>query len=220
MKHPRLVGPVTIAAVIVLIAATVSGYALVPPGTLMPVHWGPDGTADAFWPRDTALLMPPVVVVSIAGLFWLVLARGRGVERALAGLRVALAGIAMLMAAIQIASIAIALGYPVDMVRVIAGAIGILFIALGNIMPKSQPNSYAGIRVRWTMASPANWLATNRLTGMLMMLGGIALVIAALFVAQPLLLLGIIVLASAVPSLVGIIYSYRFARREDAARPS
>lgn len=219
MNQLRLVGPFALVSVAALAAATIAGYLMVPPETLMPVHWGPDGTADAFWPRNIALLMPPAILAALWLTFALVLKRGGEVDRARQGLRAAFAGIGMLMAAIQIATIAIALGYPVDMIRVIAVCIGLLFIGLGNVMPKSQPNSYAGFRLRWTLESPANWVATNRFAGALMMLGGIILTIAALLVAEPLWLLAIIVLCTAAPSLAGIIYSYRFARRESAARP-
>ena len=219
MNQLRLVGPFALVSAAVLAAATIAGYVMVPPETLMPVHWGPDGTADGFLPRNLALLMPPVILAALWLIFALVLKRGGEVDRARQGLRAAFAGIGMLMAVIQIATIAIALGYPVDMIRVIAFCVGLLFIGLGNVMPKSQPNSYAGFRLRWTLESPANWVATNRFTGTLMMLGGVVLAITALLVAEPLWLLTLIVLCTAAPSLAGIIYSYRFARREGATRP-
>lgn len=220
MNQLRLFGPLALASVAALAAATVVGYLTVPPETLMPVHWGPDGAADAFWPRNLALLMPPAILAALGLVFALVLSRGGEGDRARQGLRAAFAGIAVLMAAIQIATIAIALGYPVDMVRVIAFCLGILFIGLGNVMPKSQPNSYAGFRLRWTLESPANWIATNRFAGLLMMIGGVILALAALFVAHPLWLLAAIVLCTAGPCLAGIVYSYRFAQKEKATRPS
>lgn len=219
MNQLRLFGPFALASVAALAAATIAGYVMVTPETLMPVHWGPDGAADAFWPRNLALLMPPVILAALWLIFALMLKRGGEVDRARQGLRAAFAGIGMLMAVIQIATIAIALGYSVDMVRVITFCVGLLFIGLGNVMPKSQPNSYAGFRLRWTLESPANWVATNRFTGTLMMLGGVVLAIAALLVAEPLWLLALIVLCTAAPSLAGIAYSYRFARRESTTRP-
>lgn len=219
MNQLRLVGPFALVSVAALAAATVAGFVLVSSETMMPVHWGPDGAADGFLPRNQALLMPPAILAVLWLIFAVVLKRGGEVDRARQGLRAAFAGIGMLMAAIQIATIAIALGYPVDMVRVIAFCIGLMFIGLGNVMPKSQPNSYAGFRLRWTLESPANWVATNRFAGALMMLGGIILAVAALLVAQPLWLLAVIVLCTAAPSLAGIVYSYRFAQREKAARP-
>lgn len=220
MNQLRLVtGPVAFIALALLALATIAGYVLVPSETLMPVHWGPSGEADAFWPRNFALLMPPILVLVLGGLFAVILARGRGADRARSGLRVAFAGIAFLMAGIQAGAVAIALGYPVDMVSVIAFGLGAVFVFLGNILPKSQPNSYSGVRLRWTLASPANWVATNRFTGTLMMLAGVLLAICALLIAQPPVLLAITILAAIVPSLAGVIFSYRFARREGAARP-
>ena len=219
MNQLRLVGPFALVSVAALAAATIAGFVLVPSEAMMPVHWGPNGAADGFLPRNLALLMPPAILAALWLIFALVLKRGGEADRARQGLRAAFAGIGMLMAAIQIATIAIALGYPVDMIRVIAFCIGLMFVGLGNVMPKSQPNSYAGFRLRWTLESPANWIATNRFAGALMMLGGIVLAIAALLVTQPLWLVAVIVLCTAAPSLAGIVYSYRFAQREKAARP-
>ena len=220
MNRSRLFGPLALGSVAALAAATIAGYLMVPPETLMPVHWGPDGAADGFLPRNLALLMPPAILAILWLIFAIVLSRGGEVDRARPGLRAAFAGIGMLMAAIQAAGIAIALGYPVDMIRVIAFCIGLMFIGLGNVMPNSQPNSYAGFRLRWTLESPANWVATNRFAGILMMMAGVVLALAAMLVAQPLWLLAAIVLCIAVPSLAGVIYSYRFAQRERATRPS
>lgn len=220
MTQLRLFGPVALVSMAVLAAATVAGFLLVPPETLMPVHWGLDGGADGFLPRNLALLMPPAILAGILLTFAWVLTRGKKAERAQQGLRAAFAGIGLLMAAIQTAAVAIALGHPVDMIRVIAFCVGLLFIGLGNVLPKSQPNSYAGFRLRWTLESPANWIATNRFAGMLMMLGGAVLALVALFVAHSLWLLAVIVLCTAVPSVAGVVYSYRFARRESTRRPS
>ncbi|MBN9334028.1 SdpI family protein [Devosia sp.] len=220
MNQLRLViGPVALIALALLALATIAGYVLVPAETLMPVHWGPSGEADAFWPRNSALLVPPVLVLLLGGLFVAILARGRGADGARSGLRAAFAGIALLMAGIQASVVGIALGYPIDMVRVIAFGLGVMFVFLGNILPKSQPNSYSGVRLRWTLSSQANWAATNRFTGTLMMLAGVLLAVASLFVAQPPVLLTITILVAIIPSLAGVIFSYRFARREDATRP-
>ena len=43
--------------------------------------------------------------------------------------------------------------------------IGILFVILGNYMPKLQQNFTVGIRVPWTLNSTENWNRTHRLGG-------------------------------------------------------
>jgi len=220
MKFMRLLGPVALLSFVALVGATIAGLLLVPAEASLPVHWGVDGKADAFWPRNFALLMPPLVLAAVLAVMALVVARGKDTGGSLNGLRAGLAAIGLAMAAIQSGSVAIALGYPVDMVRLIAFVIGFMLIGLGNVMPKSQPNSYSGFRLRWTLESPANWQATNRFAGVLMMLGGVVIVLAALFFPHPAWLLAAIVAGIAVPTLSGIIYSYRYAQKERARRPA
>jgi len=55
--------------------------------------------------------------------------------------------------------------------------IGILFIILGNYMPKNRQNYVIGIRLPWTLNDADNWNKTHRLAGYLRILGGIALII-------------------------------------------
>lgn len=213
MKKAKLLGWGALGGIALLLATSIAGYVLVPAGALMPVHWGPDGAADAHLARDWALLMPLVVVAALGVLFRIVLERGPQGERAASGLRTAFAGVTLLMAAIQAGAIAVTLGSDVDVVRIVVFGLGLLFIAMGNILPKSQPNSFAGMRLPWTMNDPANWQATNRLSGVLMMVGGLVLALAALLVGDQAWLLPIVAICVLGPVLIGTIYSYRLSRR-------
>lgn len=212
MNKTRLLSPSAFTGLALLIVITIVGYALVPAGTEMPVHWGPDGAADAYLVRDWALLMPLVVVAVLAVVFRIAIERGPQGERAAAGLRTAFAGLALLMAAIQAGAIAVTLGSNVDVVRIVIFGLGLLSIAMGNILPKSQPNSFTGMRLPWTMNDPANWQATNRLSGMLMMIGGVVLAVAALVVGELAWLLPILAICVLGPVLIGTFYSYRLSR--------
>ena len=55
--------------------------------------------------------------------------------------------------------------------------IGILFIVLGNYMPKLQQNYTVGIKIPWTLNSAENWNRTHRLGGRLFIIGGILMIL-------------------------------------------
>ncbi len=58
--------------------------------------------------------------------------------------------------------------------RTIILAIGILFAALGNLMPKVKSNFFLGIKTPWTLSDPDVWNRTQRLGGILFFaLGGV-----------------------------------------------
>ena len=54
---------------------------------------------------------------------------------------------------------------------------GLLFLILGNYLPKIRQNRTMGIRLPWTLASGENWTRTHRLAGFLWVAGGLLLIL-------------------------------------------
>ena len=57
---------------------------------------------------------------------------------------------------------------------------GLLFIVIGNYLPKARQNYTIGIKIPWTLADEENWNRTHRAAGHLWVAGGILMVLAAL----------------------------------------
>lgn len=97
--------------------------------------------------------------------------------------------------------------------RVTALGMAFLFIALGNLMPKSRRNSAMGFRCGWSMYNDVTWRKCNRFAGILMMAAGVLLIPLALLLpegwAVPVLLA---VLTCAV--VVSLVYAHRVYRAE------
>ena len=66
-----------------------------------------------------------------------------------------------------------ALGMNVNIGMAVNIIVGIVFLVIGNYLPKCKQNYTAGIRLPWTLNSTENWNRTHRLAGWLFMLGGI-----------------------------------------------
>ena len=66
-----------------------------------------------------------------------------------------------------------ALGIPVDMSLLCGVLCGILFLIVGNYLPKCRQNYTVGIKLPWTLANEENWDRTHRLAGKLWMVGGL-----------------------------------------------
>lgn len=93
--------------------------------------------------------------------------------------------------------------------------LGVLFVIIGNYMPKCKQNSTIGVKIKWTLESEENWNATHRVAGKTWTACGFAFL---MVVFLPLkwavaALFGII----AVMILIPTIYSYRFYKKELAA---
>ena len=65
------------------------------------------------------------------------------------------------------------LGYDIPIEKVVPAFIGLLFIVIGNYLPKSKQNYTVGIKLPWTLNNEANWNKTHRLAGYLWIAGGL-----------------------------------------------
>lgn len=195
-----------------LLAVTLGGYLMIPSGSWLPVHWGPSGDPDAFWPRDLALLMPPLIGIATSIVFWALVrfAPPAQLEASRHAWRTVVPALTALFLTIQAGIVLVGLGYPDLMVRMICFAIGVMLVLLGNIMPKMQPNGLAGIRLPW-LGSTVVWQKTQRLGGLLFVAGGLVLVTCAAFLGETMYLLAALLLALLVPLIGTMIYSYRMA---------
>ena len=50
--------------------------------------------------------------------------------------------------------------------------LGLLFLIMGNYLPKFRQNGVIGIRVKWTMENEENWAMTHRFAGKCLMIAG------------------------------------------------
>lgn len=86
--------------------------------------------------------------------------------------------------------------------------IGVLFIAIGNYLPKCKPNHVVGIRTHLTLIDDGNWRMTHRVAGFTITAAGV-IVLATAFLHLHLIFFLIILLSVLIP----YVYSYIYYRR-------
>ena len=74
-----------------------------------------------------------------------------------------------------------ALGYKISVESIMPVFVGILFFALGFILPKCKQNYTIGIKLPWTLHDEENWNKTHKLAGKLWIYGGIIMIVSGLF---------------------------------------
>ena len=82
----------------------------------------------------------------------------------------------------------------------------VFLIIAGNVMGKTERNFVFGVYLPWTLASEANWRASHRVVGRLMVVAGIVLGIANIWITN----LGLAITAIVAPFILMAIYSYRY----------
>ncbi len=97
------------------------------------------------------------------------------------------------------------LGYELDITFFAALFLGLVFIIIGNYLPKARQNYTIGIKIPWTLANEENWNRTHRLAGYLWTICGILMILIGLmrFVSAQ-WLAGVLLIMILVPC----IYSY------------
>lgn len=210
----RFRSPLNIAFVVLGVLATIAGFLFIPSGLALPAHWGLDGQPDMTLPRNWALLQMPAVIAAVWVIFYAIQRWGNR-ERQQASthvMNVALTAITGLFVLIQVLVVLVGLGVAVDVVRSVLVGVALLQVALGNAFPKSQPNTVAGIRIPTTLADPANWQATHRLGGVLMIIGGLAGLAAAILLPVGLWLFVAFIATFLLPMIIASLYSLAYAR--------
>lgn len=103
-----------------------------------------------------------------------------------------------------------AMGYSVPIEVIMPLVMGILFIVVGNWLPKCEQTYTMGIKLPWTLASEANWNATHRFGGKVWFFGGIVTMLTAFFGSFWLLM---VILAAMV--ILPTVYSYLYYLRHE-----
>ena len=111
-----------------------------------------------------------------------------------------------------------ALGWPIDITRVVPPAIGALFLMLGNVLPRARQNWWFGVRTPWTLSDERVWMRTHRVSGRLLVIAGVLTVAT---VALPTSWAMPVLLASITAAALGsVAYSYVAWRQERGGRAS
>ena len=99
------------------------------------------------------------------------------------------------------------LGYNINIGTVVVVLLGVLFILIGNYLPKCKQNYTVGIRIPWTLNNEENWNKTHRLGGRLWTVCGI-LMIPIAFIPDSELMFVVFTIVTIAMILVPIVYSY------------
>lgn len=70
-----------------------------------------------------------------------------------------------------------AMGVSFDMGRIVCSILGIMFIIIGNYLPKCRRNGVVGIKIPWTLSSDENWDKTHRFAGFVWIVCGAAAIV-------------------------------------------
>lgn len=205
------------AVLIAVCVANAVGHLAVLPSlpAQIPVHWGADGAVNGWGPSWTVAALGFLPLVLLA-TFWLVpRIDPKGAAYAKSGrfyLGFVIAFTVFMCGMTWLSELTVWGVVPqVGAVgTIVTTAIGILFIGMGNYLPRVRQNYTMGVKTPWALADPENWRRTQRFGGKCFVVMGVGLIVFG-FVASALsdeaAAAGIVAIAL-IPMAAMYLYSY------------
>lgn len=184
----------------------------------MPVHWDGAGNPDGFAPRWLGISFGPLTSLLIPLVILFVTRfdpRRDHVDRSAKHLETIVLGTSIFGLVIQAITLHAAMSEEMTLdptwIMVLVGG---LFIVIGNALPKFGSNFFIGIRTPWTLSSEKVWHKTQRLGGILFVLGGFAMMLLPFLGFTGNLLVGAILAISFGAALIPAGYSWWIYQQE------
>jgi len=152
----------------------------------VPTHWDMQGNVNDDSPRFVGAFLLPIFMIGIWGLMQVLpsidprranYAKMRGAYDLVVN-----ATLTMLLV-VHAMVIAMILGAPFSLTRIVPALVGAMFVVIGNVLPQARPNWFFGIRTPWTLTNDRVWRRTHRIAGYLFVACGLLMVASAAFPA-------------------------------------
>ncbi|WP_418791956.1 SdpI family protein [Phosphitispora sp. TUW77] len=170
---------ILMALILLSVIATLFVYNSLP--DTIPLHWNIKGEVDNTGSKNfvffTALL--PLAIYLLMKFAPKFDPKKASYDKHMGSYHIIAVSIVVMLTGVHWISIAAALGYIVNVGMFVKIITGLLFIILGNVMPKLRHNYFVGIKIPWTLASEDNWRKTHRFGGYAFVLAGLVFFISA-----------------------------------------
>lgn len=175
----------------------------------MPTHWNATGDVDGWSSKPFAIFGLPAILLAAQWLCMLGTAadpkKNNHPEKIL---HLALWIIPVLSVVLHTVVYLTALGYGVRMEVVMPIFMGLLFVIIGNYLPKCKQNYTIGIKIPWTLNNEENWNKTHRFAGWLWTFCGIVIMLTGFFGGFWIFFIVVLLMV-----LIPFAYSYMLHRR-------
>ena len=148
----------------------------------MPTHWNAAGEVDGWSSKPFAVFGLPMILVAAQ---WLcVLATTTDPKRQNHSEKIyhlvfwIMPVLSIVLHAVTYLTV-LGVGVRIEMVMPIF--MGLLFVIIGNYLPKCKQSYTIGIKIPWTLNNEENWNKTHRLAGWVWVIGGIAIMLTGFF---------------------------------------
>lgn len=205
--------PVVMISVAILIS--IFSYERLP--EQVPIHWDISGNVDNYAPKAWALSFIPglmLLIVLMDKVIPFIEPKRANMKKNRKDVTRIHSFTLIILLSVHILIIVYSLGYELNMSNVAPIIVGLLFVLVGNVLPRLKSNYTAGIRTPWALANEQVWRRTQRLGGRLFFLGGIVMMLSILLPSTIRIVVMIVVISAIVliPTLVSLLWYRKESR--------
>ena len=179
----------------------------------MAIHWNLNGEPDYFGSALFPMVIMPLVLLALHWVCMMVTARDpKNQDQTKKAINLIFWLCPMVSLLVGSAIYSAAFGKEFQLSMLVPIVMGLMFIVIGNYMPKCKQNHTLGIRIKWTLQNEENWNATHRFAGKLWVAGGFLLLLCSFLptAAFPF----VVLIAPAAMVVPPVVYSYRYHRKQ------
>lgn len=178
-------------------------------------HWDAQGNVNGMSSKFTGAIIFPGILVLLNVIFPLLLRIDPKYENMNSKLKTISHWIIPVVAMFcSGATLAAGLGMKTHVEVIAPMLVGVLFVLVGNYLPKTKQSYTMGIKLPWTLNSEENWNHTHRMAGFLWVVGGFLIIICGFLPWKIIPVIVITVIMVVVPS----VYSYLYYRKKERKR--
>lgn len=179
----------------------------------LPTHWNAEGVVDGWSSKAFAVFGLPGFLFAVHWVCVLASStdpKKQNIEGKVLNIVFWTCPIISVLCGVLIYGTALGVEFKVDKIMLLL--MGIMFIVIGNYLPKCKQSYTVGIKLPWTLNDEDNWNRTHRMSGKLWVASGLILMLCMLLPTSAMIVVVVTILVVAV--IVPTVYSYLFSRKK------
>ena len=144
----------------------------------MATHFNFDNAADGYREKWFAVIIEPFILLALHLIMAMIIAadpRKKNISSRVYGITIWIIPASSLALAVVIYPYNLGIHFNISLFLGIF--LGVIYIIVGNYLPKTRQNYTIGFKLPWTYANEDNWNKTNRLAGVIDIVMGILIII-------------------------------------------
>ena len=144
----------------------------------MATHFNFDNVADGYREKWFAVIIEPLILLALHLIMAMIIAadpRKKNISSRVYGITIWIIPASSLALAVVIYPYNLGIHFNISLF--LGVFLGVIYIILGNYLPKTRQNYTIGFKLPWTYANEETWNKTNRLAGVIDIVMGILIII-------------------------------------------